>query len=83
MNRFGQISSLGFPTLIGTSRKSTIGKLTERPIDERIFGTAATVAYAIAYGVDIVRVHDVEEISDVVKVTDALVRNWRPSNWEE
>ncbi len=83
MNGFGQISALGLPTLIGTSRKSTIGKLTDRPVDERIFGTAATIAYAIAYGVDIVRVHDVEEISDVVKVTDALVRNWRPKNWQE
>ncbi len=81
ISQFAQIGALGFPTLIGTSRKSTIGKLTERPVDARVFGTAATVAFAIAQGVDIVRVHDVEEIADVVKVSDALVRNWRPTNW--
>jgi len=82
ISQFAQIVALGFPTLIGTSRKSTIGKLTDQPVDNRVFGTAATVAFAIANGVDIVRVHDVQEIADVVKVSDALVRNWRPSNWD-
>jgi dihydropteroate synthase len=73
--------ALGFPTLVGTSRKSTIGKLTDKPVTERQFGTAATVALAIAAGVDIVRVHDVAEMADVVKVSDALVRGWRPEGW--
>lgn len=82
ISQFAQIVALGFPTLIGTSRKSTIGKLTDRPVDARVFGTAATVAFAIAQGVDVVRVHDVQEIADVVKVSDALVRRWRPANWE-
>jgi len=81
LSQFNKITALGFPTLIGSSRKSTIGKLTDRPVDQRVFGTAATVAFAIAQLVDIVRVHDVEEIVDVIKVSDALVRNWRPDNW--
>ena len=75
--------ALGFPTLIGTSRKSTIGKLTGRNIDERAFGTAATVALAVAAGIDIVRVHDVAAQRDVVRVADAIVRGWRPDGWTE
>jgi dihydropteroate synthase len=82
LSHFSEIAALGFPTLIGTSRKSTIGKLTDRPVEGRVFGTAATVAYAIAQGVDIVRVHDVQEIADVIKISDALVRRWRPSDWK-
>ena len=75
------LTALGFPTLLGTSRKSTIGKLTGRPPQERVFGTAATVALGIEAGVDIVRVHDVAEIIDAVRVADAIVRQWRPSHW--
>ncbi|MDP9023842.1 MAG: dihydropteroate synthase, partial [Candidatus Eremiobacteraeota bacterium] len=67
--------------LLGTSRKSTIGKLTGREAHERTYGTAATVALGIAAGIDIVRVHDVAEIRDVVSVTDAIERNWRPASW--
>lgn len=76
-----RITALGFPTLVGTSRKSLIGKLTGLPPDKRVFGTAATVALAIAKGVDIVRVHDVRVMRDVAKVSDAITRNWRPDNW--
>ena len=54
-----RLVALGFPTLLGTSRKSTIGRLTGRDVDGRAFGTAATVALAAAAGIDIVRVHDV------------------------
>ena len=82
LREFRQIKELGFPTLIGTSRKSTIGKLTGREPDKRIYGTAASVALAIQTGVDIVRVHDVAEMLDVVRVADAVTRNWRPSDWE-
>jgi dihydropteroate synthase len=78
-----RVVALGFPTLIGTSRKSTIGKLTGRGVDERAFGTAATVALAVAAGIDIVRVHDVAEQRDVVRVADAIVRGWRPEGWTE
>jgi dihydropteroate synthase len=81
LSSLGRITKLGFPTLIGTSRKSTIGKTTGRPVDERTYGTAATIALAIAHGIDVVRVHDVKEMIDVVKMSDAIVRNWRPDDW--
>jgi len=63
----------GYRVLVGTSRKSFIGKLTgkENPAD-RIFGTAATVALAAAFGVSIVRVHDVAQMAEVVKVVSAI-----------
>lgn len=76
-----RICELGFPTLLGTSRKSTIGKLTGREPHERIYGTAATTALGIAAGIDIVRVHDVAQNRDVISVSDAIVRDWRPSGW--
>jgi len=78
-----RLVALGFPTLLGTSRKSTIGRLLERDVDGRSFGTAATVALAAAAGIDIVRVHDVADQRDVVRVTDAIVRNWRPTGWSD
>jgi dihydropteroate synthase len=77
-----RLTEIGFPTLLGTSRKSTIGKLTGRPPEERVFGTAATMALGIQAGIDIVRVHDVSEIIDTVRVADAVIRKWRPSNWD-
>ena len=79
-----RIVALGFPTLLGTSRKSTIGFLTGKPAGpERAWGTAATVALGAAAGVDIVRVHDVAEMVDVVRVSDAVERGWRPENWRD
>ncbi|MGC2131429.1 MAG: dihydropteroate synthase, partial [Candidatus Aquilonibacter sp.] len=76
-----RICELGFPTLLGTSRKSTIGKLTGREAHERIYGTAATTALGIAAGIDVVRVHDVAQNRDVISVSDAIVRDWRPTGW--
>lgn len=76
-----RLPALGFPTLIGTSRKSTIGKLTGKRPDARVFGTTATTALAVAAGIDIVRVHDVEAARDAVSVADAVVRDWRPDGW--
>ena len=73
---------LGLPLLVGTSRKSTIGRLLDRPPDERLEGTAATVALAIAAGADMVRVHDVTAMARVCRVSDAIVRDWRPDGWE-
>ena len=83
LRRLDSICGLGYPTLIGTSRKSTIGKLTGREPHERIYGTAATTALGIAAGVDIVRVHDVAQQRDVISVSDAIVRDWRPQGWTE
>ncbi|MDA8097915.1 MAG: dihydropteroate synthase [Clostridia bacterium] len=76
IRRFGELRSLGFPLLIGTSRKSTIGKVLDLPIDQRVEGTAATVAVGIANGADLVRVHDVREMVRVARMTDAIVRGW-------
>ncbi|HET6380646.1 MAG TPA: dihydropteroate synthase [candidate division Zixibacteria bacterium] len=69
----------GLPMLVGTSRKRFIGEILGGvPPDERVEGTAATVALAIASGADIVRVHDVGHMVRTVRVADAIVR-WRPS----
>jgi len=77
VRRFGELRALGRPLLLGTSRKSTIGTVLDRPVEERLWGTAATMALAVAEGVDIVRVHDVREMLDVVRMSDAVVRGWR------
>ncbi len=74
MHRLADLRGLGYPLLLGTSRKSMIGKTLELPPLERIEGTAATIAYGIAAGADIVRVHDVKEMRRVVLMTDAMVR---------
>ncbi|RAL21623.1 dihydropteroate synthase [Lujinxingia litoralis] len=68
----GRLRTLGCPVLLGTSRKSLIGAVTGRPPSQRLMGTAATVACGIMCGADIVRVHDVSEMVDVVQVTQAL-----------
>jgi dihydropteroate synthase len=68
---FGQ---LGYPLLLGTSRKSMIGKTLDLPVEERLEGTAATVAYGISAGADLVRVHDVKEMKRVIDMTDAMLR---------
>jgi dihydropteroate synthase len=74
-----RLRKLGCPLMVGTSRKGFIGKLTGRPPKERGYGTAATVALAVAGGADFVRVHDVEQMMDVVRVADAWIREDRPS----
>jgi dihydropteroate synthase len=74
LRRLKEFKSIGQPILIGTSRKSTIGKVLGLPVTERIEGTAATVAVAISSGADIIRVHDVMEMKRVAQMTDAIVR---------
>jgi dihydropteroate synthase len=74
INRLGEVRALGFPVLIGPSRKSFIGYTLDLPADQRMEGTAATVAVGIVRGADMVRVHDVEVMARVVKMTDAMVR---------
>ena len=74
INRLDEIRALGFPVLLGPSRKSFIGYTLNLPPDQRLEGTAAAVAIGIARGADIVRVHDVEAILRVVRMTDAIVR---------
>ena len=75
LQRLGELRVLGRPILLGTSRKFTIGLvLGGLPTEERLEGTAATVALGIAQGADIVRVHDVRAMARVAKMSDALVR---------
>jgi len=77
LRRLGELRDLGLPLLIGTSRKSPIGAvLDDASAEDRLLGTAATVALAIANGADIVRVHDVAAMRDVARVADAVVRGW-------
>ncbi|MCS5668958.1 MAG: dihydropteroate synthase [Dehalococcoidia bacterium] len=80
--RLDELKELDCPMLVGTSRKSTLGLLLDLPAEERVEATAATVSLAIAGGADLVRVHDVKEMVRVCRVTDAVVRGWRPEGWK-
>lgn len=80
--RLGALRALGRPVLLGTSRKSTLGRLLgDVPPAERLEATLATTALGIAGGADVVRVHDVRENVRTARVADALVRGWRPVGW--
>lgn len=74
LDRLGEIKALGFPVLLGPSRKSFIGYTLNLPPDQRLEGTAAAVAIGIARGADIIRVHDVAMMARVARMTDAIVR---------
>lgn len=74
MNRLEAIVELGYPVLLGTSRKSMIRTTLGLPPDDVIEGTAATTALGIAQGCDIIRVHDVQAMKRVAVMTDAIVR---------
>lgn len=95
LGRLGEFKALGYPLLVGTSRKSTIrlsleignealgpDSQTNNASQGLLQGTAATVALAIASGADMVRVHDVKEMLSVCKMSDAIVRGWRPPSWK-
>jgi dihydropteroate synthase len=79
LRELSALTVLGRPILLGTSRKSTIGKVLDLPADQRVEGTLATTALGIAAGADIVRVHDVRENVRVARMADAIVRD----NWHE
>ena len=74
LRRFDRFQALGFPLLCGPSRKSFIGYTLDLPPEERVEGTAAAVAIAIARGADIVRVHDVKPMARVARMCDAILR---------
>jgi dihydropteroate synthase len=80
VDRLDEIRTLGFPILLGPSRKSFIGYTLDLPPDQRLEGTAAAVSIGIARGADIVRVHDVPFMSRVVRMTDAIVRRRKNEN---
>jgi dihydropteroate synthase len=81
LRRLSELRSLGRPILVGTSRKGTIGRVLRLPADDRVEGTAATLALAIAGGADIVRVHDVRPMARVTRMTDAVVRGDKWEGW--
>jgi dihydropteroate synthase len=70
---------LGRPVLLGTSRKSTLGRILDLPVDERLEATLATTALGVAAGVDVVRVHDVRANVRAARTADAIVRG----SWHE
>ncbi|SNT03275.1 dihydropteroate synthase [Anaerovirgula multivorans] len=74
MARLGELNELGYPILLGTSRKSMIGKILDLPPEERVEGTLVTSVMGIIQGVDILRVHDIKENLRTTKVADAIVR---------
>jgi dihydropteroate synthase len=74
LRRLPEMKVLGFPVLVGFSRKSTIGRVLHLPVDERLEGTLVTTALAIAGGADIVRVHDVLANVRAARMADAVVR---------
>ena len=74
IDRLDEVRALGYPVLLGPSRKSFIGFTLDLPPDQRVEGTAATVAIGIDRGADLIRVHDVKEMARVAKMTDAIVR---------
>ena len=73
LRRLDEICSLGYPVMIGPSRKAFIGDALDLPIDDRIEGTLATVVAGIMNGAKIVRVHDVKEVNRVVKITEKIL----------
>jgi dihydropteroate synthase len=74
IRRLDEVRALGYPVLLGASRKSFIGFTLDLPADQRVEGTAAAVCVGITRGADLIRVHDVEHMVRVAKMTDAIVR---------
>lgn len=73
MRNLDKLVSLGYPVLLGTSRKSMIGNVLDLPVDERMEGTGATVCFGIQKGCQIIRIHDVKEMKRMATMMDALV----------
>jgi dihydropteroate synthase len=73
MRQLHRLVAIGYPVLLGTSRKSMIGMVLDLPVQERMEGTGATVCYGIQQGCQMVRVHDVKEISRMAKMMDAML----------
>jgi dihydropteroate synthase len=73
LNHLERFDGFNLPLMIGTSRKSFIGRITGRPEDERAFGSAASIAIAISRGAHMVRVHDVKHMADAARIADAII----------
>jgi dihydropteroate synthase len=83
MSRLHELRALRRPIMLGTSRKSTLGRLLDLPPDRRVEATLATTALGIAAGADLVRVHDVAANVRAARTADAVVRGWRPAGWTD
>lgn len=75
LRRVGELRDLGFPLLLGASRKSVIGAVLDRPVEDRLEGTIATTVAAVVGGVDIVRVHDIDPNLKAARMADAIYRD--------
>ncbi|MFB3171230.1 dihydropteroate synthase [Neobacillus sp. 179-C4.2 HS] len=73
MQNLDTLTALGYPVLLGTSKKSMIGQALNLPVEERMEGTGATVCYGIQKGCQIIRIHDVKEMSRMAKMMDILM----------
>ena len=83
LHELATLRLLGRPIMLGTSRKSTLGKVLDLPPGERVEATVATTVLGVAAGVDLVRVHDVRPNVRAARMADAVVRGWRPPGWED
>jgi dihydropteroate synthase len=83
LRELSMLRELGRPILLGTSRKSTLGRVIDLPVDQRLEATLATTAIGIAGGADIVRVHDVRENVRAARMSDAIVRGWHDDDAKE
>ncbi|MBY4678802.1 dihydropteroate synthase [Marinobacterium sp. CAU 1594] len=72
LNRLEELHRFGLPLLVGTSRKTMVGQVLDKPVDQRLYGSLATVVIAVMKGAQIIRVHDVAETVDVVRMTQAV-----------
>jgi dihydropteroate synthase len=79
LRRLGELSALGPPIVVGASRKAFIGKITGAPVEERLGGTIAASVIAYANGAGMVRVHDLPEVAEAMRVAEAILghRDWR------
>jgi dihydropteroate synthase len=73
LRRLGELRDLGRPICVGTSRKSFIGKITGRPVDQRLGGTIASCVLAYANGAAVLRVHDVREVREALTAAEAII----------
>ena len=80
INKLDLLTELGYPVLLGTSRKSVVGLALDLPVTERMEGTLATTVIGIMRGISFVRVHDVRETKRVIKMTEAVIRSRQQSN---
>jgi dihydropteroate synthase len=81
LQRLGELRELGRPLLVGTSRKSFLGKLTGAPVSERLGGTIASCVIAYANGAEMLRVHDVREVAEAMRVAEAILAAPTPATY--